>query len=73
MEDRLYEYKQENQLDSLVFVRVKQTPCVDLKVTMHNIINDKMGFSAYMSDRILSIQCIESLQLKLQMKVELPL
>ena len=73
MEDRLYEYKQETQLDSLVFVRVKQTPCVDLKVTMHNIINDKMGFSAYMSDRILSIQCIESLQLKLQMKVELPL
>jgi len=57
MEDRLYEYQQETQLDSLVFVGVKQTPCVDLKVTMHNIIKDKMGFSAYMSDQILSIQC----------------
>ena len=55
MKDRLYEYQQETQLDSLVFVGVKQTPCVDLKVTMHNIIKDKMGFSAYMSDQILSI------------------
>ena len=56
MEDRLDEYQQEAQLDSLVFVEVKQAPGVDLKVTMNNIIKDKMGLSALMSDQILSMQ-----------------
>ena len=56
MEDRLDEYQQEAQLESLVFVGVKQAPGVDFKVTMHNIIKEKMGLSALMSDQILSMQ-----------------
>ena len=56
IEDSLDEYQQEAQLDSLVFVGVKQAPGVDPKVTMHYIIRGKMDLSALMSDQILSIQ-----------------
>ena len=75
MEDRLDKYQHEALLDSLVLVGVKQAPGVDLKVTMHSIIQGKMSLSAFLSDQILSVQRYRLLNPTAQNtdKVELPL